>query len=664
MRGDFTKATWLLNIFLIFVSIIGILFYPTKPAKALEWYENLLDDGVFINNDAMSLADIQSFLVAKNSVLANYSWGGKSAASWIYNESQEHQINPQVLLVTLQKEQSLITSSSASQNTLDCAMGYGASPSCAAMLADYRGFGNQVGGAAYMMRYNFNLGRGPSGASVGQRVAIQTYSWQDGFTNIYLSNYATAVLYRYTPYIYNGNYNFYNLFRSYFGGGTPKCYLAQTDSNPTVYLIRTGVKYPFDAEDTLLNWGFTFNDVRIVSASSLNSLSTGNPIRRVISNSSRIFYVTQSQKRQIINQDAATHFSIDMNSPSSLPDDVLSLIPTGNTLAYLVKGSGNEVYIVDNGTKHHIINQKAFIFWNLSSADVATISNSDLSAFSTSFDFSYVMKGSGEKVYFIDEGKKIHIRNQFTFNQYGFNGQDITVATDSWLNALPSNGSLWILAKTASNPATYLIDSSSKHHIPDQSRFQLWGFRWEDVAILSVNSISQIPVVSDATFLIKGSGAEVYFMDGGYKHWVPNLDIFARWGFHWDQVIRYSDDLVNQIWVGASMTNLVKGSGQQVYLMSHGYKYWISNPDVFSRWTFNWNDIRSYSDLLVNQIWNGGQLTFLIRGSSGRVYLVENGQRRWIISAKTFTTRGYKWSDVSYIADDLISTLPEGAPIK
>jgi len=223
MRANTKITSRGVKIFLILLFGLGILFYP-KQVKALEWYENLISDSDFINKDSMSLQQIQDFLASKGSYLANsnqYCWGEcRTAAQWIYLEAREHGINPQVIMVTLQKENSLITLSNPSQTRLDWAMGFGAYSGCASdggWCTQYQGFGNQIHSAALWMRSSFDQGKGPMGSTVGQTVYIQTRSWESGSTPVYLSNRATAVLYRYTPYIYNGNYNFWLLSRNYFG---------------------------------------------------------------------------------------------------------------------------------------------------------------------------------------------------------------------------------------------------------------------------------------------------------------------------------------------------------------------------------------------------------------------------------------------------------------
>jgi len=65
-------------------------------------------DEAFVRNDAMTREQIQAFLEARGSFLASYSEGGRSAAEIIKAAADRHGVNPKVILVTLQKEQSLV----------------------------------------------------------------------------------------------------------------------------------------------------------------------------------------------------------------------------------------------------------------------------------------------------------------------------------------------------------------------------------------------------------------------------------------------------------------------------------------------------------------------------------------------------------------------------
>ena len=117
-----------------------------------------------------------------------------------------------------------------------------------------------------------------------------------------------------------------------------------------------------------------------------------------------------------------------------------------------------------------------------------------------------------------------------------------------------------------------------------------------------------MPTGDKVTFLVKGSDPKIYFMDNGQKHWIPNPDIFYKWGLKWSQVRIYSDELLNSIYGGPNLTLLIKGSSPAIYLMDNGQKRWIKSPEVFARLGLNWADVRIYSDLLINNIWTGAPI--------------------------------------------------------
>jgi len=159
---------------------------------------NLLFDADFINTGAMSVAEIQAFLKEKGSVLARTDSSflkrlcgtapencnnTKTAAQLIYEavnlkdeNNQSIGVNPAVILVTMQKEQSLVTRTSwteeSLQYALDWAMGYAVYENGTRIEA-LKGFrqqllggedseGNFWWGSAQSMRNNYELGRGPN----------------------------------------------------------------------------------------------------------------------------------------------------------------------------------------------------------------------------------------------------------------------------------------------------------------------------------------------------------------------------------------------------------------------------------------------------------------------------------------------------------------------
>src|SRR5690606_19539992 len=107
---------------------IGFLSTGSQVSAASNY--NLISNAVYLNKNSMSRAQIQSFLESKGSKLATYKDQGpnetkKELASYlIWHAAQIWSINPQVILATLQKEQSLITNPNPSSIALRSAMGY------------------------------------------------------------------------------------------------------------------------------------------------------------------------------------------------------------------------------------------------------------------------------------------------------------------------------------------------------------------------------------------------------------------------------------------------------------------------------------------------------------------------------------------------------------
>lgn len=254
-------------------------FSPAAAVTGGDWRAGrIIDDATFYNNSSMSVAEIQQFLNSKvqtcdtwgnkpfgGGTRASYGAsvgypppytcvkdyyentttrennlqgrpipaGAKSAATIIWEAAQRYTINPQVLIVLLQKEQSIITDEWPFLRQYQKATGY-ACPDTAPCDTSYYGFYNQVESAAWQFRryatfpnnYNHVPGR-------LNNVRINPQS-SCGSTQVFIENQATASLYNYTPYQPNqaalnningtgdacssyGNRNFWREFNNWFG---------------------------------------------------------------------------------------------------------------------------------------------------------------------------------------------------------------------------------------------------------------------------------------------------------------------------------------------------------------------------------------------------------------------------------------------------------------
>lgn len=218
---------------------------------------NIISDAVFTNAGTMTEAQIQAFFNSKvarcqsgyvcikdftitsvsrpaDAYCKGYTGAAnESAARIIYRVAQSCNINPQVLIVMLQKEQGLITHTWPSDWRYNIALGQGC-PDTAPCDPNYIGFFHQIYGAARQMQI-YMEGKWFQWYAPGRTWNIlYNPNANCGSSPVYIANKATSALYYYTPYQPNaaalragygegdgcsayGNRNFYNYFTDWFG---------------------------------------------------------------------------------------------------------------------------------------------------------------------------------------------------------------------------------------------------------------------------------------------------------------------------------------------------------------------------------------------------------------------------------------------------------------
>lgn len=425
---------------LTFLASIGISIAITpSTAHAISGNEfkagRIIDDAIFYSPGAMSVGQIQDFLNAKmpscdnwgakpyngttrrayseskgvsfpltclkdyyentttreNNLSGNPIPGGaKSAAQIIYDAAQAYSINPQVLIVMLQKEQNLILDDWPWPNQFNKAMGY-ACPDTAPCDTQFFGFHNQVSNAAKQLRryattpqsFNFiagttnNIRYNPNAAC--------------GSSPVYIENTATASLYNYTPYQPNqssldnlygsgdgcgayGNRNFWRFFNDWFGTTLVGQYpspLYKASNSPTIYAVAEGKKYPIPSYHVMVNYGFQKYPVAIVDSSVLDTYPTQSALTSIAKKAndpSGMMYLFDDGKRYPISTNdckknpdgssiANTTWGLDCFNSAvslSLPNVLVDRYTTQDINLPQVILFDNAAWKIENGKKRRI----------------------------------------------------------------------------------------------------------------------------------------------------------------------------------------------------------------------------------------------------------------------------------------------------------------------
>jgi hypothetical protein len=400
----------------------GLIIQKPVDADALSGSQfnpgRIIDDAVFFNKSTMSASQIQSFLnskvptcdtngsidgraaygtsrgypppytclkdyrqntssIAPESGICNGYTGAsnESAATIIYKVAQSCGINPQVLLVMLQKEQSLVTDDWPWSIQYQKAMG-AFCPDTAPCDSGYAGFFKQMYYGANRLKvytanptsFNYRAGR-------NNTIYYHPDLSRCGSSNVYIQNQATANLYIYTPYRPNqaalnnlygegdscssyGNRNFWRMFNDWFGS-TLSSDLLRSPSSSTVYAVSGDTKYPIPNLATL-NALYPLGGVSFVSDAYLNGLTTGPTMQRLIKGeASTIYFFDAGIKLPFTSCVTVAHFGMNCGDFAQLTDAQINKFSNGPNMPRVMNTTSNKWFYMLNGEKKEAPNQSA-----------------------------------------------------------------------------------------------------------------------------------------------------------------------------------------------------------------------------------------------------------------------------------------------------------------
>ncbi|QQS22608.1 hypothetical protein IPM19_03175 [bacterium] len=527
-----TKILLSIFIFTLFVTSLNLVNTAQAQEAPLPGFNpnRLVEDSVFSDKTAMGSAEgIQKFLESKNSILANTSSDFvaklreptnstlkvtledprpsmdrlRTAAELIWDASQSSGINPQVIIVTLQKEQSLTTGHQGSsperlQTALDYAMGFGCPDSggCAGL---YKGFyfqifgnvdseNNRYLGAAKSLMRSFTTpgGRGPlyNGAvsKVGETIVLGNtlggYSGVQAQQSVTLENSATAALYRYTPHVFNGNYNFWRYMNQWF-------------------------RYP-----------------------SGTIIASPNGQKFMIQNGSRM--QINDFIARVRNVNTASPVLLSFNELESYPDGGL-LGLADNTVA-IAEG---KVHVFLNNKKHpaseFILKQRGLSLNNAITASVADLAPYPDGPQLTPAEGSVLRGYNGPAVYVVENGQ-LRLVSALVFAQRNL-ASKIQLMPDSELATLPKGGFLapanGTLIKSPSVQTVFLVVDRIKRPMT-YLVFRTYNFKFSDVQTISDDEMLAMPIGNlaepkDPTYYQVAGSGELYIYKNSSRHFLSSF---------------------------------------------------------------------------------------------------------------------------------------------
>ena len=204
-----------------------------------------------------------------------------------------------------------------------------------------------------------------------------------------------------------------------------------------------------------------------------------------------------------------------------------------------------------------------------------------------------------------------------------------------------------------------------------------FGYNIESYSFSISVKLSGVKTYVSGSLLRASDDEKVYLIENDKKRWITSSAAFALSDYEWSDVVLViskelelyedgEDIIISKLKKDGS---LVKGAGNKIYLIEDSKKRWITTAEAFVSNEYDWNDVivvfdeelNLYSDgenIYVN-IEDGG----LIKGSSDKIYFIENGKRRWITTVEVFISSGYNWRSIIAVLEEELGAYEEGEEI-
>lgn len=467
---------WKKPLLLIISSISFALLPLTTFALDVFNPQFIISDTELQDHSSWTRNDIQAFLDNKGSYLRQYqtpdsSGVVKSASDIIYAAAQDYQINPKYILVTLQKEQSLVTDDSPTQKQLDWAAGYGVCDSCSMSdpkVVKYKGFANQVENSAAIMRFYYNntdrgyIKKKDSPVFIDNQQVIPQ-SW------------ATAFLYTYTPHLH-GNENFWRIWNTWFDQNYPDGSIVKTASSSDIWLLQDGKKRKFKNMAALI----TRADPKMIISIPEGELSNYEagpdisfPNYSLLRSSNTTYLLDYDTLRPFASDEVVRKLGYNPQEITDVNDSDLVGYNRGKTIdtatyapqgiIYQITDANNAYYLIKDNTLYPLLDPKV-VATNFKNLPIEKHIAKDLAQFNYGSapikfaDGALIKNEDSTAIYVMEKGKKRKLADGDTFIALGYNAANIQSISPVAFLSIPTGDPIYVNSSLLSSQNKFLGD--------------------------------------------------------------------------------------------------------------------------------------------------------------------------------------------------------------
>lgn len=672
------------------------------PAADLSKFQpgNIISDAVFFDRNTLSESAIQAFLDARgpacrsgytclksytdvtrtttaDAMCGAYSGGAReTAARIIFKVAQACGINPQVLLVMLQKEQGLVTSNAPSAYNYRAAMGQGC-PDTAGCDTRYYGFFNQVFGGAWQLKRYAN----PPGTSQYFTWYAPGKTWNVRFhpnvncgsSPVYIQNQATANLYYYTPYQPNaaalaagyaassdpcssyGNRNFYQYFTDWFGSTQgERMQLVQLSGTSERYLVSMGARWRLATPELAAQFQW-ISAVREVSRSELDTFQDRGNAERAVRTESGIVYLLDSGGR-LRARDVwqVGDFGWDYGALPVASDAQVARYRDAGWLERTVS-AGGQSYLIQSGSKRQVLDLGILPRFGIPALS-SGISSAMMSEYPTSTPVvaAGVYRDASNPYRLQTDAGTYVVPDAASGTAIAYSARELTAESFAFLRA-----SSYMPVRVSSGGRAYIMLEGGWLEVSDSEYPSSLGFTAMPNGVTT--GIPSVGRIIGPHFVRERSAAQTYLVSGGALTAVSSSD--QAW-------VTRTYGVSPRVWVAldgtigdaATTEGLVRTASGAAYLLDGARAYRMRDCTQVAAWGGNCASLPTVTGAKIGSYADAGTLRDLVRTPAGTTWLAQSGQLRQVLDVGILAVYGIP-STTSAVSTATAAKLPVGEPV-
>lgn len=527
----------------------------------------------------------------------------RTAAQIISDVSKSCGINPQVLVVLLEKEQSLVSDIWPLNNQYQRATGFDC-PDNVGGYCDpaFAGFFRQVYSAAKQykiykavpMDYNYTAGRtnnilwqvAPPGVANFLNKSGNPASARNGhcgYSQVYIQNQATAALYIYTPYRPNGaalnsypgtgdgcsaygNRNFWFMFTNWFGSTTYNSPFFRIGNSDDIYVLGANDTYYHVASwETMraYGWGETYSTVVPQNSSFLTGKTSAGKLTTFARfEDNELYIIDKGLRRHISSREIITNYGLEIGDESKLPLSLLSHLKQAPSVQNIaINLSNGAIYQMADGKKRHFVDPNAYKSGNprFSSLPRVDLTNEYLSTIPTSTPIfapgTLVRIGKNDPVYIVSgSNSKSHVASRSMADEFGMNLGSARSVTQAVADTYQNKATLsHFIIKEENNGIRAVVDGDKVYAVPSSMASPaVYNLNRSNLITLNNSKLTRYSSKGSVTELIRIHGtAKVYKVENGAKRHITSSATLKRLGYTDKSVTDITKSFVNSIPTGS-----------------------------------------------------------------------------------------------------------------